>query len=191
MNTDLDITAILNRISGGDKRAVDDLLPLVYEDLHRRARGQMAGERSDHTLQATALVHDAYLRLFPAGVTPGFLSQNHFYAAAANAMRRILIDHARSKARLKRGGDRFQVELSSVCDPDAATGLGPAELLELDDALRKLENMDEQVAEIVRLRLYAGLSVTKAASVIGISRTVAYERWDYAMSWFAVELADS
>jgi RNA polymerase sigma factor (TIGR02999 family) len=186
-----DITAILNKISSGDGQAVDELLPLVYDELRQQAATQMAKERSDHTLQATALVHDAYLRLLGSRSQPNFESQGHFFAAAAKAMQRILVDHARGKARLKRGGDRLQVDLTDVRDERQSRTIGPEQLLELDEALEKLETADPQVAELVRLRLYAGLSVTEAAKVLGISRTVAYERWDYAMSWFAIELGES
>jgi RNA polymerase sigma factor (TIGR02999 family) len=191
MDSELNITSILNKISAGDGRAKDELLPLVYEELRRQAAIQMVNERPDHTLQATALVHDAYLRLLGSASQPNWASQTHFYAAAATAMRRILVDHARGKARLKRGGDRVEVQLSDVRDERQSHSITPERLLELDDALQKLEVSDKQVAELVRLRVYAGLSVTKAAKVLGISRTVAYERWKYAMAWFAVELADS
>ena len=191
MDQAADITSILQKVTQGEQQAVDDLLPLVYEELRRQAESQMAQERSDHTLQATALVHDAYLRLLGQGSPTDWASRGHFFATAATAMRRILVDHARSRARIKRGGDRVQVELTDARDDRQSQAIGPQQLLELDDALAKLENADEQIAELVRLRLYAGLSVTEAANVLGISRTVAYERWDYAMSWFAVELSDS
>lgn len=185
------ITRILDNISAGDRLAIDELLPLVYDELRRQAAIQMAHERPDHTLQATALVHDAYLRLLGSHASPSFESTKHFFAAAAKAMRRILVDHARSKARLKRGGDRIQVELTDVRDDRPIQSIPPEQLLELDDALTKFDASDEQVASLVRLRLYAGLSISEAAKVLGISRTTAYEQWDYAMSWFAVELADS
>lgn len=190
MSPDFDITSILNKISSGDGGAVDELLPLVYEELRRQATIQMANERPDHTLQATALVHNAYVRLLGSQSKPNWESRTHFLAAAATAMRRILVDHARGKARLKRGGDRIQLELSDVRDERQTQAITPERLLELDDALQKLEVSDVQVAELVRLRVYAGLSVTEAAKVMGISRTVAYERWEYAMAWFAVELGD-
>lgn len=185
-----DITAILHRVSAGDDDALDQLLPLVYEELRRHAAIHMAGERSDHTLQATALVHDAYVRLLGLHPKPSFSSQRHFYAAASRAMRRVLIDHARGKARLKRGGDRLRVDLTDVHDARTDQSISPQQLLELDEALQRLEASDDQVAELVRLRLYAGLSTTEAAKILGISRTVAYQHWDYAMSWFAVELGD-
>ena len=185
-----DITAILNKVSSGDEQAVEELLPLVYDELRRQAAVQMASERPDHTLQATALVHDVYVRLLGASSQPNFESQGHFFASAAKAMQRILIDHARGKARMKRGGDRFQVDLTDVRDERHSKAIGPEELLDLDEALQKLGIADPQAAELVRLRLYAGLSVTEAAKVMGMSRTVAYEIWDYATAWFAVELGD-
>lgn len=186
-----EITSILRKVTDGEERAVDELLPLVYEELRRQAESQMARERSDHTLQATALVHDAYLRLLGQDSPTDWASRSHFFATAATAMRRILVDHARSKARLKRGGNRVQVELTDFADGQQRQQIGPEQLLELDDALEKLEQSDEQVAELVRLRLYTGVSVTEAAKLMGISRTVAYERWDFALCWFAVELGDS
>ncbi|XZE56598.1 ECF-type sigma factor [Planctomycetaceae bacterium SH139] len=185
-----DVTRILQRVASGDQLATEELLPLVYEELRKQATQQMAGERANHTLQATALVHDAYLRLVGSSSEINWDSAGHFYASAALAMRRILVDHARAKAAEKRGGDLKRVELSDFRTPAGKRGISSDELLELDDALDKLESKDEQVAELVRLRLYAGLSVTEAAKALGISRTVAYERWDYATSWFKVELAD-
>ncbi len=181
-----DITQVLQQLDDGEDLASERLFPLVYEELRRQAARQMALERANHTLQPTVLVHDAYLRL--AGSGQRWDSRGHFYASAARAMRRILIDHARSKARLKRGGDRQRVEFSEIAD--SKRSISPEQLLELDDALTKLEDQDQQVAELVRLRLYAGLSVTDAAGILQISRTVAYENWDYALAWFALELAD-
>ncbi|MFN3191763.1 MAG: sigma-70 family RNA polymerase sigma factor [Aureliella sp.] len=186
-----EITQVLQRVSGGDELATEELLPLVYEELRKQAAKQMANERANHTLQATALVHDAYLRVVGANGNINWDSAGHFYASAARAMRRILVDHARSRSAEKRGGDRMRVELSDFRAPNGTSGITSEELIELDDALDKLEDQDPQVAELVRLRLYAGLSVTEAAKALGISRTVAYERWDYATSWFSVELADS
>lgn len=188
MQSGPEITAILRRASDGDAAAIGELVPLVYDELRRQARQQMTAERPDHTLQPTALVHDAFLRLFDASQQPDFQSRKHFFAAAANAMRRILIDHARGRSRLKRGGDRIQANWVDVEDHPQALPIRPDELLELDDALRKLEESDTQSAALVELRLYAGLSVTDAAEVMGISRSAAYELWNYATSWFAVEL---
>ncbi|QEF96252.1 ECF sigma factor [Stieleria maiorica] len=182
-----DVTKILGRIDAGDGRATQELLPLVYDELRRLAAQRMRRERSDHTLQSTALVHDAYLRLVGSQNESCWQSRSHFFAAAAQAMRRILIEHARRKASLKRGGDWNRIALEdyeeqSVCD------LSADQLLELDETLTKLEAEDAVIAELVRLRLYAGLSVTEAAGVMGISRSVAYQHWEYALAWFAVEL---
>lgn len=185
-----EITQILQRVSHGDRLATEELLPLVYAELRRQAEIQMAGERADHTLQATALVHDAYIRLVSRN-SIDWDSAAHFYAAAARAMRRLLVDHARAKSAEKRGGAWTRIEMSDVRAADGIGGISSQELLELDDALVKLEGCDEQVAELVRLRLYGGLSVTEAAKAMGISRTVAYDLWDYATSWFKVELAES
>lgn len=188
MNKANEITQILQQMTSGNERASADLLPLVYEELRTLAARQMAMQRANHTLQATALVHDAYLRLVGADAGKNWDSRGHFYAAAAKSIRRILIDHARSRARLKRGGDRVQVDVVDFAGPDKE--ITSEHLLELDDALVKLEQCDEEVAELVRLRLYAGLSVSEAAKVLKISRTVAYERWDYALSWFSLELSE-
>jgi RNA polymerase sigma factor (TIGR02999 family) len=150
----------------------------------------MAGERADHTLQATAVVHDAYLRLVDSKKVQRWDSKGHFFSAAAEAMRRILIDHARCKASLKRGGEFQRVDLTA-CDSDQIGELAAHELLELDEALQRLAEEDQVVAQLVRLRLYAGLSVTEAAQATGISRTVAYQHWDYALAWFAVEFDEA
>lgn len=186
-----EITHLLKRVSDGDPRATEELLPLVYEELKQQAAKHMAGERANHTLQATVLVHDAYLGLVGASGRIDWASAAHFYATASRAMRRLLVDHARAKSTEKRGGDRLRVELSDFRQPDSNGGISSEELLELDDTLEKLEGHDPQVAELVRVRLYAGLSVTEAAKTLGISRSTAYERWDYATSWFKVEMADS
>jgi len=182
------LTEVLQRVVAGENQATEELLPLVYDELRKEAAKQMSQERANHTLQATALVHDAYLKL--VGGNESWDSIGHFYAAAALAMRRILIDHARSKARLKRGGNRVQLEFTELNTPDKKEGISAEELLELDDALQKLEKQDQQVADLVRLRLYAGLSVTDAAKTLHISRSVAYERWEYACCWFQVEMAN-
>ena len=188
MNQANEITQVLQLSMAGDEKASVDLLPLVYEELRSLAERQMAMERANHTLQATALVHDAYLRLVGSTSGENWDSRGHFYAAAAKSIRRILIEHARSKARMKRGGDRIRIDLIDLASP--AKEITSEHLLELDDALTKLEQCDGEVAELVRLRLYAGLSVGEAAKALKISRTVAYERWDYALSWFSVELSE-
>lgn len=182
----LHLTKILSKVDAANPQASAELLPLVYEELRKLASRRMATERSDHTLQATALVHEAYVRLVDAANQGDWDSRAHFFSAAAVAMRRILIDHARSKARLKRGGNARRVDLREF--PATAVSMASEQLLELDDALEKLEREDVSVAELVRLRVYAGLSVADAAETLRISKTKAYELWDYALAWFAVEL---
>lgn len=182
-----DIAEVLKRLNAGDQRASSDLLPLVYDELRRLAAGKMTQERTEHTLQATALVHEAYLRLVDTPRQQPWDSKAHFFGAAAEAMRRILIEHARRKNSAKRGGDFSRISLTN-CGEIKAAPLTPDEVIELDDALQKLEEEDEVVAQLVRLRLYTGLSVAEAAKVMEISRTVAYEHWDYALAWFHAEL---
>jgi RNA polymerase sigma factor (TIGR02999 family) len=183
------ITRVLNEIEDGGPQASADLFVMVYDDLRAQAERQMAHERVDHTLQPTALVHDAFLRIAGSNIEQKWNSPAHFYAAAARAMQRILIDHARSRSRLKRGGDRVQLTWIDIVS--ANQPISHEQLLELDDALHKLEQSDEPVADLVRLRLYAGLSVGDAAKVLQISRTMAYELWDYALAWFSVDLGPS
>ncbi len=182
-----DVTKVLDRIGGGDPGAPRDLLPLVYEELRNLAVHRMALERSNHTLQATALVHEAYLRLIASPRDLHWDSRGHFFAAAAEAMRRILIEHARRKNCDKRGGGFKRVDLAQ-CDVDQPSDLTLDELLALDDAVQHLEQEDQEVAQLVRLRLYAGLSVTEASRVMDISRSTAYEYWEYALAWFSAEL---
>lgn len=182
-----DVTQILSKIESGDRQASEQLLPLVYDELRKLAAVRMSDERLDHTLQSTALVHEAYVRLVDVDSAKQWDSRGHFFAAAAEAMRRILIDYARSKARKKRDARFEAVEVT--CLQDQPQTLSAEQLLDLDDTLQKLEREDPQVAELVRLRVFAGLSVTEAAKVIKISRTVAYEYWDYALAWFATEMS--
>ncbi len=175
-----DITRILSGIEHGDPHAVEQLLPLVYEELRELAASKLAQEKPGQTLQPTALVHEAYLRLVgPAGGRP-WDSRGHFFAAAAEAMRRILIENARRKRRQKRGGALRRVEL----DPAQLSYSAPAEdLLDLDDALESLAAEDPQAAQFVKLRYFAGLSVEEAAEMVGLSRSAACEHWAYARAW--------
>ncbi|MDV6028672.1 MAG: sigma-70 family RNA polymerase sigma factor [Phycisphaera sp. RhM] len=182
-----DVTKILGRIDAGDSLALQEFLPLVYDELRQLAAQRMRRERFDHTLQATALVHDAYMRLVGSDNESNWQSRAHFFAAASQAMRRILIEHARRKSSQKHGGDWKRIKFKDYEDQRFGE-LTSEQLLELDETLRKLEAEDDVIAELVRLRLYTGLSVTEAAGVMGISRTTAYQHWDYALSWFAVEL---
>jgi RNA polymerase sigma factor (TIGR02999 family) len=191
-----DVTRILSAIEQGDPHAAEQLLPLVYDELRKLAHHKLAQEKPGQTLQATALVHEAYLRLVASGrpastgckpgeSEPHWDSRGHFFAAAAEAMRRILIDYARSKARVVRGGGRKRVDLSEA---DAVSLAAPDELLVIDEAIAKLEADDPQAAKLVRLRYFAGLSVEEAAELSGLSRSSAFEHWSYARAWLHCEL---
>lgn len=182
-----DITEILAKIEAGDANAVDGLLPLVYDELRELAASRMFHERPDHTLQGTALVHEAYLRLVASPGVPSWENRGHFFAAAAEAMRRILVDSARAKKSQKRGGNRHRVELQDFVGNDSET---PDMLLDLDEGLRQLALEDAESAELVKLRLFAGLSVTEAGQALGVSRSTAYENWEFARSWFAMRLGN-
>lgn len=177
-----DVTRILSRIESGDQQASEELLPLVYEELRKLAAARMANERADHTLQATALVHEAYVRLVETEETQHWNSRGHFFGAAAEAMRRILVDSARSKQALKRGGHLERIELEESLD--ATQSLEAIELLEINDCLDRLAEDDNEAAELVKLRLFAGLSVAESGQMLGMSRTRAYENWDFARAWF-------
>jgi RNA polymerase sigma factor (TIGR02999 family) len=180
-----DVTHILQAIEQGDQSAAEQLLPLVYDELRKLAAQRLAQERPGQTLQATALVHEAYLRLVQGQTTPRWEGRAHFFAAAAEAMRRILIDNARGKARQKRGGDRQRVDLNHA---DVASLAAPEELLLIDEAIAKLAADDPPAAQLVRLRYFAGLSVEEAAEMSGLSRSSAYEHWTYARAWLHHEL---
>ena len=193
-----DVTRILKAVDRGDPHAAEQLLPLVYDELRRLAAQKMSQETPGQTLQATALVHEAYLRLVgsapqpsPSQVEDGsgvrWDSRGHFFAAAAEAMRRILIENARRKKRVKRGGGIQRVDLDSAALLDPSS---PDEFLMIDDALGKLTAEDPQAAQLVKLRYYAGLSVEEAAKMAGVSRSTAYERWAFARAWLRCELQD-
>jgi RNA polymerase sigma factor (TIGR02999 family) len=175
-----DLTQILCAIHDGDPHAAEQLLPLVYDELRKLAAQKMAQEAPGHTLQATALVHEAYLRLVDVDKVQSWDSRGHFFAAAAEAMRRILIDNARGKQRLKRGGDRKRLNLESI---DLASTAAPDELLLLDELIVKLGSEDPDAAQIVKMRYFVGLSIEEAAELMGISRSTAYEHWAYARAW--------
>jgi RNA polymerase sigma factor (TIGR02999 family) len=180
-----DVTHILSQIESGDSSAAPELLPLVYDELRRLAAAQLADENPGLTLQATALVHEAYLRLVDVDQARRWNSRAHFFRAAAEAMRRILVDHARRKRSLKRGGGFKRVEMDAI----EATGVLPVEdVLTISEALEKLAEHDADKAELVKLRYFAGLSVQEAANVLGISRATADRHWQYAKTWLYCEL---
>jgi RNA polymerase sigma factor (TIGR02999 family) len=180
-----DVTQILSQIESGDPSAAEQLLPLVYDELRKLAATKLIHEKPGQTLQATALVHEAYLRLVDGDRTQHWDSRGHFFAAAAEAMRRILIDQARAKGRQKRQADGRRIDFDAV---DIAVHATPDELLSIDDALAKLEREDPAVFELVRLRYFAGLNVDEAAAVLGISTATAYRQWNYARAWLHAEL---
>jgi RNA polymerase sigma factor (TIGR02999 family) len=177
-----EVTRILEAIDQGDPTAAEQLLPLIYDELRQLAEIRMASERQDHTLQATALVHEVYLRMFDAQRAQHWNSRGHFFSAAADAMRRILVDSARAKQSQKRGGDWQRVMLQDFIDSDT---VNPDLLLDLDEGLSRLAKEDAVSAELVKLRVFAGLSVTEAGQALEMSRTSAYENWEFACSWFA------
>ena len=174
-----DVTRILNAIEGGDPDATDQLLPRVYEELRLLAAQQLSRERPGHTLQATALVHEAYLRLV-GSEGRGWKSRTYFFGAAAEAMRRILVENAQRKRCLKRGGDRAHVEL---VDGDLVCQEGSDDLVALDEALTELAQTDPAKAELVKLRYFAGLTIEQAAELLGISPATAKRQWTYARAW--------
>jgi RNA polymerase sigma factor (TIGR02999 family) len=183
-----DLTCILSAIEQGDPHASEQLLPLVYEELRKLAAQKLASEKPGQTLQATSLVHEAYLRLVGADKVGYWDNRGHFFAAAAEAMRRILIDNARHKRRPKHGGDRRRVAL----DDTAALADAPSDdLLALDEALTKLAAEEPTKAALVKLRFFAGLTTSEVAEVLGISVATAERNWTYARVWLYAELNDS
>ena len=179
-----DVTRILTAIERGDARAADELLPLVYEELRRLAARKLSHEPPGQTLQATALVHEAYIRL--AGSEPqNWAGRTHFFAAAAEAMRRILIENARRKQRRRHGGGRQKVDLD---DADVANEGPSTDIIALDEALNKLAEEDKVVAELVQLRYFAGLTLEQAAGILGVSRRTADRYWAYARAWLYQEI---
>jgi RNA polymerase sigma factor (TIGR02999 family) len=177
-----EVTQLLNSIGLGDEQASVQLLPLIYDELRRLARFHMAQERAEHTLQATALVHEAYLRLV-GNEHCAWDNRGHFFAAAAEAMRRILIEHARGKQAQKRGGEYRRIELDENFPPIAAPCESLDDLLALDEALDRLAKEQPAKAELVKLLYFAGLNLEEAAAAQGISRTTAYRNWQFAREW--------
>jgi RNA polymerase sigma factor (TIGR02999 family) len=182
-----EVTRILEAIGQGDPRAAPQLLPLVYEELRKLAAQRLAQEKPGQTLQATALVHEAYLRLVDTERVQHWNSRGHFFAAAAEAMRRILIDDARRKRRPKHGGDRRRVALD-----EALPQAGPRhDVLALDEALTRLADQEPAKAEVVKLRFYAGLSLEEAAACLGISEATAKRWWAVARAWLFAALSEA
>jgi RNA polymerase sigma factor (TIGR02999 family) len=174
-----DVTRLLDAAAAGDSTAAADLLPLVYDELRKLAVARMAEERPGQTLQATALVHEAYVRLVGSEATSRWNGRGHFFAAAAEAMRRILVDNARRKKSLRRGGEYRRVDLDEVAGDEGQAD----ELLSLSDALDELSREDPTKAELVKLRYFAGLSVQEAADALDVSRATADRYWAYAKAW--------
>ncbi|MDZ4689372.1 MAG: ECF-type sigma factor [Planctomycetaceae bacterium] len=183
-----DVTRILSAIEQGDPHAAEQLLPLVYEELRRLAAQKMAHEAPDQTLQPTALVHEAYLRLVHVDDGQRWNGRGHFFGAAAEAMRRILVENARRKGREKRGEGWNRVPLDQA---EFAVAAPPVVLLALDESLEKLAAADETAAKLVKLRYFAGCSIEQAAEVLGISRASAFRLWSYARAWLHCELKDA
>jgi RNA polymerase sigma factor (TIGR02999 family) len=182
-----DLTHILSEIESGDPLAAEKLLPLVYDELRKLAAARMASERSAHTLQATALVHEAYVRLVDGERVRQWHSRGHFFAAAGESMRRILVEHARAKQRHKRGGEANRLDALE----DLAAKADDVELvLAIDEALEQLAAEDESLATLVKLRCFAGFTLVEAAEALGIARSTAIEDWAYAKSRLRILLAD-
>jgi RNA polymerase sigma factor (TIGR02999 family) len=180
-----EITHVLSAIEQGDPHAAEQLLPLVYDELRRLAADKMAQEKPGQTLQATALVHEAYLRLVGNESDVHWNSRGHFIAAAAEAMRRILVDNARRKKTEKHGGQRKRIDLSQA---EPMTDADPDSLLDLDEVMTALAVEDPEAAEVAKLRLFVGLSVEEAAQALGTSRANAYRQWAYARAWLHARL---
>lgn len=181
-----DVTQILGKLESADPSAAEQLLPLVYDELRKLAAARLAEEKPGQTLQATALVHEVYLRLVDVERAQHWNSRGHFFAAAAESMRRILIDKARQKRSDRRGGSWQRYELS---DADRIAFPISDELLDLDEALTRLAAADPQAAELVKLRVFAGMSVAEAAVIQGVSTRTAKRNWAYARAWLGRELA--
>jgi RNA polymerase sigma factor (TIGR02999 family) len=180
-----DITRLLDAAAAGNRLAAAELLPLVYDELRKLAAVRMAGERPGHTLDATALVHEAYLRLVG---DQQFDGRGHFFAAAAEAMRRILVDHARRRQAIKRGASRGQAQL----DPNRlpAPCVDDDSWIDLDEALTGFQAVDAPAAELAKLRIFGGLTVEEAGAILGVPRATAFRVWTYARAWLTVALAD-
>ena len=182
-----DVTRLLDAAAAGDRQAAADLLPLVYDELRRLAAARMAGESPEHTLQPTALVHEAYLRLVGPADAARWDGRSHFFAAAAEAMRRILVEAARRKRSEKHGGNRRRVELEAA---ESLVQAPSEDLLALDEALTRLTTHDAIKAEVVKLRFFAGLTMPEVAQTLGLSLATAERYWTYARLWLYAEMTD-
>jgi RNA polymerase sigma factor (TIGR02999 family) len=183
-----DVTQILSAIEQGNPEAAEQLLPLVYDELRKLATQKMAQEKPGQTLQATALVHEAYIRLVDTEKAQRWDSRGHFFAAAAEAMRRILVERARRKGRLKRGAELARHDLDEV---DIEAPVQSEEILDVDEALAKLESANDTAARLVKLRYFGGLTIREAAEALGISSRKANQVWAYARAWLLAEMGES
>jgi RNA polymerase sigma factor (TIGR02999 family) len=184
-----EVTQLLSEIENGDPSAAEQLLPLVYDELRKLAAAKLANEKPGQTLQATALVHDAYIRLVDVEKAQHWDSRGHFFAVAAEAMRRILVERARRRLSKKRGGDHLRVDLQHHL-ADTASPEDPLAIVALDDALSLLECEDAQAAEVVKLRCFAGLNLREVAAALNISLRTAERNWAYARAWLYGTLKD-
>lgn len=182
-----DVTRILSQVESGDPSVADQLLPLVYDELRKLAAFKLAQERPGQTLQATALVHDAFIRLVDVEKVQHWDSRGHFFAAAAEAMRRILLNRARDRKRLKRGGEGRRIDLDQI---EVALDTPDDDLIALDEALELFAAEDAECAELVKLRFFAGLSLREAAQYLGMSPRTADRNWAYARAWLSARLND-
>jgi RNA polymerase sigma factor (TIGR02999 family) len=180
-----DVTHILSAIERGDSHAAEKLLPLVYEELRKLAAARLKRERCDHSLQATSLVHEAYLRLVDSPDQQRWQTRGHFFAAAAEAMRRILVENARRKRALKSGGAMTRVDLDQAA---LAVDSEPDDLLDLEQSLSRLESEDPAAAKLAKLRLFAGLTIDEAAELLGVSRSSGFRHWTYARAFLQAEM---
>ena len=186
INVMTEVSKILDQIRQGDQVATEKLLPLVYDELRKLAGHLMVKEKPGQTLQATALVHEAFVRLVDVKHAQNWNSRGHFFAATAEAMRRILIERARGKAREKHGGDWHRVDFEEL---DVVASVTPAQLISLNDALERLTELDQLAGDLVKLRYFAGLALDQAGATLGISPATAYRHWAYARAWLYSELS--